>query len=85
MMTEIKIYETYYAGGVQTIWARDNIGYLRKVWYTASPVSLTKSRIFSPNLTVCFYNLLLSFVHIPDSNFTTKEILMSFRKVELLV
>ena len=50
--TGLNIYETYYAGSVKRIWAKDNTGHWLKVWENATVESLGYSRIFASTFNV---------------------------------
>lgn len=56
-LREINIYETYHAGGVKKISAKDMQGNWVMVYKTHRLQNIEKSRIFSPSFNVNFINI----------------------------
>lgn len=56
-LREINIYETYHAGGVKNISAKDMQGNWVMVYKTHRLQNIEKSRIFSPSFNVNFINI----------------------------
>lgn len=57
ILQEINIYETYHAGGVKRVLAKDPAGKWLKLYETNQVQNIAKSRIFSPTFTVLLFTV----------------------------
>ena len=51
-MSRIDIYETFHAGGVKAVLAKDPGGQWQQLWKTESVENIEQARIFSPPIKV---------------------------------
>lgn len=64
---QVYIYETYHAGGLQTLSVRDTANSWHLVWTTPNITVIRHSRIFAPDFQVLDYRLRLTYLLIQDN------------------